>query len=526
MNNKVLTQIGHKARWLTPIVLTCICVWSLSYLLGKVSPAQASSTYYVEGSTGQDLPTCGSAISPCRTIGFALTAATGGDVINVAQGVYTENLTITHATELNGGFSGAPDWTHDPDLYQTTVRASSVGQPVVMFDAGSEGAVLDGFTVTKGDAYEGGGLRVNHVSNITVRHCTITDNAADYDGGGIQVASDGGLLLEASVVSSNTARTAGGGGIIVDNGAMLVVTGTLISDNSAYEEGGGIKVHRSSNFAYISNSTISRNRVLNGNGGGFVVENYGTAYFTNTRIVQNEASNEGGGITVQDNSMVRLTNASILSNTAATGGGLQGTNHSDVVVANSIIRSNYALLHGGGIEVANSTFGMTNTLAVSNTAANINVLAINNSAVTIQNSTIADNNPQGAQAILAFDPATSTLAIRDSILWNNALNIQWDGPKDNVSVTYSDIFDPEGWWTGTGNINADPLFVGGGDYHLQMNSPCIDTGTNIGAPDHDLDQNSRPLDGDSDGTATTDMGAYEFRLYQIYLPLTLRNLTP
>ena len=56
-----------------------------------------------------------------------------------------------------------------------------------------------------------------------------------------------------------------------------------------------------------------------------MVENYGTAYFTNTRIMQNEASNEGGGITVQDNSMVRLTNASILSNTAATGGGLQGT---------------------------------------------------------------------------------------------------------------------------------------------------------------------------------------------------------
>ncbi len=43
-----------------------------------------------------------------------------------------------------------------------------------------------------------------------------------------------------------------------------------------------------------------------------------------------------------------------------------------------------------------------------------------------------------------------------------------------------------------GNINADPLFVGSGDYHIQAGSPCIDTGSATGAPSDDIDGDSRP----------------------------------
>lgn len=68
-------------------------------------------------------------------------------------------------------------------------------------------------------------------------------------------------------------------------------------------------------------------------------------------------------------------------------------------------------------------------------------------------------------------------------------------------VTYSDI---QGGYSGTGNINSDPLFVGGGDYHLTSSSPCIDSGTSTNAPATDIAGTPRPQG------QGYDMGAYEY----------------
>jgi hypothetical protein len=55
------------------------------------------------------------------------------------------------------------------------------------------------------------------------------------------------------------------------------------------------------------------------------------------------------------------------------------------------------------------------------------------------------------------------------------------------------------------------LFVNqaAGDYHLMPWSPCVDSGTNDGAPLDDFDGRLRPADGNADGLAVTDMGAFE-----------------
>ncbi|MGI8602940.1 MAG: right-handed parallel beta-helix repeat-containing protein [Verrucomicrobiales bacterium] len=73
---------------------------------------------------------------------------------------------------------------------------------------------------------------------------------------------------------------------------------------------------------------------------------------------------------------------------------------------------------------------------------------------------------------------------------------------------------------GAGNINADPLFVSATNRHLQAASPCIDAGINpatvttnpAAVVNSDLDGTARPLDGNGDGTARFDIGAYEFLL--------------
>jgi hypothetical protein len=66
---------------------------------------------------------------------------------------------------------------------------------------------------------------------------------------------------------------------------------------------------------------------------------------------------------------------------------------------------------------------------------------------------------------------------------------------------------------GIGNIDADPLFVNAaaGDFRLRPDSPCIDAGTNLSSLfQTDIEGQFRPQDGNKDGVAVFDIGAYEF----------------
>lgn len=60
-------------------------------------------------------------------------------------------------------------------------------------------------------------------------------------------------------------------------------------------------------------------------------------------------------------------------------------------------------------------------------------------------------------------------------------------------------------------ISADPKFVDAksGDFSLNSGSPAIDAGTDFNVPATDIAGRSRPSDGNKDGIAVVDLGAYE-----------------
>jgi len=107
----------------------------------------------------------------------------------------------------------------------------------------------------------------------------------------------------------------------------------------------------------------------------------------------------------------------------------------------------------------------------------------------------------------------------NTILWGNNSALDLDS-LSAVTVTYSDIERDSGAWPGEGNINTDPLFrhPQRGDYRLQEESPCVDTGTSVGAPDEDIRGVYRPH---GDGY---DRGAHEFfEFFFSHLPSILRS---
>lgn len=62
------------------------------------------------------------------------------------------------------------------------------------------------------------------------------------------------------------------------------------------------------------------------------------------------------------------------------------------------------------------------------------------------------------------------------------------------------------------NVIGTPTFVSSSDFHLAAGSVGIDTGDPAATtPVVDLDGSLRPIDGDGDGTAVRDMGAYEYQ---------------
>jgi len=112
----------------------------------------------------------------------------------------------------------------------------------------------------------------------------------------------------------------------------------------------------------------------------------------------------------------------------------------------------------------------------------------------------------------------------NTITWGNNPDQIVDEAGATTTVNYSDVQDG---WPGTGNIDADPLFVdpAGGDLHLLPGSPCIDAGNNTAVPPGittDLDGNPRFVDdpvtpdcpqapGTCGDPPVVDMGAYEFQ---------------
>jgi hypothetical protein len=225
-----------------------------------------------------------------------------------------------------------------------------------------------------------------------------------------------------------------------------------------------------------------------------------------------------------NDSNTTITNCTFSGNLATDfGGGMYNYNSSDHVVTNCTFSNNSATYGGGMYNYNNSSPTVTNCTFIGNSADSQGGGVCNdtNSSPTISNCTFSGNSATYGGGM--YDYNSSDPVVTNCILWGNTATneAQIYNWLSTPTVSFSDV---QGGWTGTGNINADPLFVdangpdnifGTADDNLRLlpDSPCIDTADNSAVPtgiETDLDGRDRFVDGDCNTTVIVDMGAFEF----------------
>jgi hypothetical protein len=240
----------------------------------------------------------------------------------------------------------------------------------------------------------------------------------------------------------------------------------------------------------------------------------------NVTVSDNDGGARGGGIANAAGASMTIERSTIAGNEATGGGGI--INSGRLEATNMTVSGNAAEIRGGGISntglayLASSTITANNVRRNEGSAGDLAGGGVYNPNGTLYfwNTIIAGNTDNRSGASDAPDCFGTLQTERTNLVGNNANCMIEDGfadgtPFDQVGTPSSPI-DPR---LGALASNGGPTQT----HALLWNSPAIDRGSAaaIGStfnacPATDQRGATRPQDGDSDGAARCDVGAFEY----------------
>lgn len=266
------------------------------------------------------------------------------DQVWVAKGTYspTENgFIMRNNVTILGGFPdyGNPniderDWVTNVTTLDGEDTKRVISNVFTSDSPLNETAVLDGFCITRGFNPEGGAI-YNEWSSPSFSNLILTNNAASYGGGLLNINASSPILTD--VVIFDNAVTHSGGGIYNTTDSNPILVNVTVSGNNATESGGGI-------FSTSGSSPVLKNVTISGNiaaeSGGGIFQDSGNLELVNVLIKRNYATH-GGGMVIE-NSSLDLINGVVALNNSLEGGHTGGmfNNSSTVNMFNTIIWNN------------------------------------------------------------------------------------------------------------------------------------------------------------------------------------------
>lgn len=444
----------------------------------------------------------GSPAVPARAAGFTVNSPLDAPDANPGDGVCATAAglcTLRAAIQEANATPAADTVSVPPGTYLLTLTGRGedfatagdldIRQPLSILGAGAANTVIDG----------NGADRIFHVigpislqlSGLTLRNGNVprpADISADGGGGAIYVVGGGSLTLNNVVASANTATS---GAIAIDDGGSLTVTGSTISGNTT-SFGGGIF---SNGRDTVTNTTLSGNTASSS--GGAIYQRLGSVSVVNSTISGNAASSSavgGGGLLVAAGASATIAASLLNANSANNNGGAIHSRGS-LSLANATLSGNTARGSGGGIYAGGGSATLSNATLAANSA------DVQGGAVVSAGSSITVRN-----TILSTSAASGNCGGQITSLGYNLDSGQTcslNGPGDLVSV----------------NPQLGSLQNNGGTtmtHALLPGSPAIDAGNQSppgsgGTVCEATDQRGqrRPTDGNGDGVARCDIGAFE-----------------
>ncbi len=344
-----------------------------------------------------------------------------------------------------------------------------------------------------GDASGGKSYGAIHIISSSVKfyNCTIQKNGNHMgtttynnygNAGAVGIGGSSSCVDFYNTDFLNNVAKGTGGGAIYGLNCVVNIDNCEFTDNDVnFENGtilqGGGAIYTHNSYVNIIDSDFKLNEALNynANGGAILFESNIVAcslFIDRCTFIENSVGDDGGAIC--------LTRQ------------LSSDNISPVTIKNSLITGNFSGdyfndLSGGGIRA----------MYAKNLSLIYNTISYNNETTSGK-----DQLGDG----ISIKTGSTDMLFRNNIVNKNGYLADSDDniyvKLESINAEYSNLGDCRG--VDTYNCNSgDPLFNSG--LHLQINSPCINTGyPNPTEPEYDLENKLRPKRGGF------DMGAYEF----------------